>query len=145
LTLYLETSALLRAALLAQPEVIARMDAVEHWSTSTLTLVECERTLVAMAHGKRLTRGARSRAHAWLREVVWRTDVSELDAAMFDRAGQAFPVEPVRTLDGLHLAAILRWAELGPVEVLTCDLRVKQNAEALGLTVSFFPDQPTGF
>ena len=33
-------------------------------------------------------------------------------------------------------------AEEGPLEVLTCDARIKQNAEAIGLTVAWFPDQP---
>ena len=141
--LYLETSALLRLALLKQSEVVARMDAVRAWVTSALTLIECERTLIGMVHAKRITRSARGKAHAILREVVWRTDVSELDGAMFDRAGQPFPVEPVRTLDALHLASIMRWAERGPIEVLTCDLKVKQNAEALGLPVSYFPDEPS--
>ncbi len=142
MTLYLETSALLRAAVLHQADVIARMSSATAWATSALTLVECERALATMAHGKRLTRPARAHAHAWLREVVWRVDVSELDNAQLDRAGQPFPVEPVRTIDGLHLAAILRWAELGPLEVLTCDARIKQNAEAFGLPVAFFPDEP---
>lgn len=142
MTLYLETSALLRAALLDQADVIARMSSASTWVTSALTLLECERALVSMLHTRRISRGQRARAHAYLREVVWRTDVSELDGATFDRAGQPFPVEPVRTLDGLHLSAIIRWADLGPLEVLTCDSRVKQNAEAIGLTVSYFPDEP---
>jgi hypothetical protein len=139
--LYLETSALLRAAILEQHEVIRRMESVENWVTSSLTLVECERSLVAMLHRRQISRSMRAKAHGYLREVVWHTEVSELDGIL-DRAGQPFPVEPVRALDGLHLAAILGWAELGPVEVLTCDSRVKQNAEALGLAVSYFPEEP---
>lgn len=142
MTLYLETSALLRAALLGQPEVVTCMGSAGTWVTSALTLVECERTLIALLHGKRISRSQRARAHAYLREVVWRTEVSELDGAMFDRAGLPFPVEPVRTLDAIHLAAILRWAELGPLAVLTCDSRIKDNAEAIGLKVSFFPEGP---
>jgi hypothetical protein len=141
-TLYLETSALLRAALLGQSEVIERMKAAGAWATAALTLVECERTLIALRHAKRISRPQRARAHAYLREVIWRTDVSELDAATFERAGQPFPVEPVRTLDGIHLAAIIRWAALGPLEVLTCDSRIKDNAEAIGLEVSYFPEEP---
>ena len=144
MSLYLETSALLRAAILEQREVVDRMELFKVWVTSALTLVECERSLVAMLHRKQISRTRRAKAHAYLREVVWHTDVSELDGTILDRAGQPFPVEPVRSLDGLHLAAILKWAELGPVEVLTCDSRVKQNAEALGLPVSYFPVEPTG-
>lgn len=144
MNLYLETSALLRAAILDQAEVVACMNAATTWSTSALTLLECERALISMLHTKRLSRSQGVRAHAYLREVIWRTEVSELDPAVFDRAGQTFPHEPVRTLDALHLAAIIRWAELGPLEVLTCDHRVKQNAEALGLSVAYFPDEPRG-
>lgn len=142
MTLYLETSALLRAALLAQVDVLARMSAANAWATSALTLVECERALISMLGTKRISSRQRARAHAYLREIIWRTDVSELDGAILDRASQPFPVEPVRTLDGIHLAAIERWAELGPLEVLTCDTRVKDNVEAIGLTVAYFPDEP---
>ncbi len=143
MNLYLETSALLRAAILEQDEVIARMESARSWVTSSLTLVECERSLVAMLHRKQISRSMRAKAHAYLREVVWLTEVSELDGRILDRAGQPFPVEPVRALDGLHLAAILGWAELGPVEVLTCDSRIKQNAEAFGLPVAYFPEEPS--
>lgn len=140
--LYLETSAVLRAALLNQSEVVARMSTAAKWGTSALTLLECERTLIAMRGARRLTTPQRARAHAYLRDVVWRTEIAELDGWILERAGQPFPVEPVRSLDAIHLATVLRWAELGSVDVLTCDSRVMQNAKALGLRVSYFPDEP---
>jgi hypothetical protein len=140
--LYLETSALLRSAIQGQEQVAARMEQIQSWVTSALTLIECERSLIAMGHRKTLTRRDAAKALAYLREVIWRTEVSDLDGSLFERVVQPFPAEPVRTLDGLHLAAILRWAELGPLEVLTCDHRVKVNAEAFGLPVSYFPEEP---
>jgi hypothetical protein len=91
---------------------------------------------------KRISPAGIARAHAYLRAIAWRTEASELDQAIFDRVIQRFPVEPVRTLDALHLASILRWAEQGPLEVLTCDERVMLNARAFGLAVSYFPIEP---
>lgn len=140
--LYLETSALLRAALQQQREVTECMRRATAWVTSALTLIECERTLVSMLHARRVSRAQSARAHAYLRDVVWRTDVSELDASVLERAGQPFPVEPVRSLDGLHLASILRWSEQGPLDAVTSDARVNDNATALGITVWYFPLEP---
>lgn len=142
MNLYLETSALLRAAIHAQADVVERMEAADSWVTSALTLLECERALVTMPARKSLTRAGIARAHAFLREVAWTTSISELDEGLFERVAQQFPVEPVRTLDALHLATILRWSERGPIEVLTCDQRVKLNAEAFGLPVFFCPAEP---
>jgi hypothetical protein len=132
-TVYLETSALIRAAALRQADVIKHMATATRWVSSALTGVECERTLLALVHGKRLSRRQANAAHAFLREVFWRTDLRELDSVALDRAAQPFPVEPVRTLGALHLAAIAQWAELGPVSVLTCDARLRDNVLAMGL------------
>lgn len=51
-------------------------------------------------------------------------------------ARQSFPVEPVRTLDAIHLATALEWHKrIEPVAVLSTDERVRSNARALGLQV----------
>jgi predicted nucleic acid-binding protein len=53
-----------------------------------------------------------------------------------ERARRPFPLEPIRTLDALHLAAALHFQhELLGLTVLSLDARVRQNAEALGLPV----------
>ena len=140
--LYLETSALLRAAVERQAEVLERMQKKPSWVTSALTLVECERAIFWMQQRKTMSTRRRADAMSFQRDVTWRTEVSEIDAAIFERTVQPFPVEPVRTLDGMHLASILRWAETGPVEVMTCDQRVMRNAKQLGLAVSYFPVEP---
>ena len=50
------------------------------------------------------------------------------------RAADPFPVEPVRTLDALHLATVLSYVqEVAPLDVLSTDDRIRQNAAALGL------------
>jgi hypothetical protein len=57
-----------------------------------------------------------------------------LTADVLTRAGQAFPIEPVRTLDAIHLATALAFAEALPdLRMLTLDRRILDNAAALGL------------
>lgn len=134
--IYLETSAVL-AWLLDQNgagSVREAVDRAEVVVTSTLTLAETERALVraeALGHlkaaeGQRL-RGLLTRAQAgWFRMTVSETVLS--------RAGRAFPVEPVRTLDAVHLATALTFTQAFPdLTLLSFDRRILANAEALGI------------
>ena len=65
-----------------------------------------------------------------------RCDVAAVTDAVLARVGRPFPVEPIRTLDAVHLAT----AELlddAPqlVTIVTRDHRVRENAQALGFAV----------
>ena len=52
------------------------------------------------------------------------------------RAGRPFPVEPIRTLDALHLATAEALGDPPAlVIIITRDLRVRENAAALGFPV----------
>lgn len=52
------------------------------------------------------------------------------------RARGEFPVEPIRSLDAIHLASVrVLDDELGGLDVASCDDRVRQNATALGFAV----------
>jgi hypothetical protein len=52
------------------------------------------------------------------------------------RTGEDLPVEPVRTLDAIHLAALQIPAEVLPdLDVVSADERVRANATALGFGV----------
>jgi hypothetical protein len=56
--------------------------------------------------------------------------------AVLARVRRPFPVEPLRTLDALHLATTEMLGEPPPlVTVVTRDVRVRENAQALGYTV----------
>jgi predicted nucleic acid-binding protein len=134
--LYLETSALL-AWLLGQPggdAIRSEVDAADVVVTSAVTSVEVERVLTrALAAGTireadaRRARGALARARA-----AWIIMASTDDVAA--RAGTAFPVEPVRTLDAIHLATALRFTEAFPdLRLSSLDRRVADNAAALGI------------
>ena len=50
--------------------------------------------------------------------------------------GQAFPMEPVRTLDAIHLVTALDLrATLSDLPVVSLDHRVRDNAKAFGFVV----------
>lgn len=134
--LYLETSAVL-TWLLGEgraDRVREAVDGADAVVTSSLMSVETERALVRAesdgllrsGDGQRL-RGALQRARAgWMR-----MGVSE---EVLARASRPFPVEPVRTLDAIHLATALIFTRAFPdLRVLGFDQRILDNAEALGI------------
>lgn len=133
---YLETSAVLQW-LLGQAgarDVKRSLDAAEVVLTSTLTRAEANRALLR-AEGQHVLRGGDAQR---LRGLLNRAETSWIRMAVTDgvlaRAGVAFPVEPVRTLDAIHLATALELATAFPdLHVLSFDRRVQDNAEALGI------------
>jgi predicted nucleic acid-binding protein len=57
--------------------------------------------------------------------------------AVLTRAGRPFPVEPIRTLDAIHLATAELLGEPPQlVTIVTRDTRVRENAQALGYAVT---------
>lgn len=135
-SLYLETSAVLNW-LLGQAradEVRESVDAAEVIVTSALTFTETERALVRAenegilraADGQRL-RGLLQRASAgWMRMMI--------SEEILSRAGRHFPVEPVRTLDAVHLATALAFSKaFSDLRLLSLDRRLLDNARALGI------------
>jgi hypothetical protein len=60
--------------------------------------------------------------------------VLEITPSICVRAGEPFPVEPVRTLDAIHLATALHFGSAFPsLSVLTFAERILVNLEPLGL------------
>jgi hypothetical protein len=56
--------------------------------------------------------------------------------AVLARVRRPFPIEPIRTLDAVHLATTELLGEPPPlVTIVTRDGRVRENAEALGYVV----------
>ena len=135
-SLYVETSAVL-TWLLGQThadDVRARVDAAEVVVTSSLTFAEAERAVVR-AEGERFLRaadGQRLRGLLQRASSGWmRMTVSE---EILARAGRPFPVEPVRTLDAIHLATALAFTRaFSDLELLSFDRRLLDNARALGI------------
>jgi hypothetical protein len=136
--LYAESSAVL-AWLLDEPcgrQAAAAMDAAELVATSELTGVECARAIVRAASLGAITR---QRALALVDDLsAWEAgcDRVALSDRVLDRARTPFPVEPLRSLDALHVAsAALLHQSVGAVTVLSYDDRVRANARALGMAL----------
>jgi predicted nucleic acid-binding protein len=133
---YIESSAVLHWLLGQSGAAEARrtVDQADVVLTSTLTLTETERALIRAETGGALKGGDAQRLKGLLNraQAAWtRMAVSENVLA---RASRPFPVEPVRTLDAIHLATALEFAAAYPdLRVLSFDRRLQDNADALGL------------
>ncbi len=134
--LYAETSAVLRWLLNQEygEEVRLELERSERVASSCLTPLECRRVL------SRLTLELSPRDNATLRQMLFEATrhwlLIEMDQPVRDRAGESFPVEPVRALDAIHLATCIELERsLGPISVLSVDQRVRVNATRLGLRV----------
>lgn len=135
---YAESSAVL-AWLLGEapgPAVRRTLQAAEFVATSEVTLVECDRAFHRARSLGELSperfaelRGELSRmASGWV--------LLRLSEETVERARDAFPEEPIRSLDALHLASILTTAALIPeTALLSLDDRVRRCARALGLSL----------
>jgi predicted nucleic acid-binding protein len=132
---YVETSALLRV-LLDGDEGLQPMLSGEGLVTSALTFVEAARAILRARRERRLDARSAREAERQLAAFERGCDTVALDEEVLRRAREAFPVEPVRTLDALHLATVrVLDDELGGVEVVSCDDHVRENAAALGFVV----------
>jgi predicted nucleic acid-binding protein len=133
---YLETSAVLRW-LLGEPEasgIARRIQEAAEPVCSVLTILEVNRALARVRH-ERPSRGQKvHRLARQLTEASADWSLLEITPDIRVRAGEPFPVEPVRTLDAIHLATALRFARALPgLLVLSFDARILANLEPLGL------------
>lgn len=118
----------------AASDVIRAMDEAGIVVTSQLTIVEIERALHRVV-ALRLVKDASAQK---LRGLLARQRKKWITMAVTDsiltRAGSAFPIEPVKALDAIHLATALAFAaEFPDLGMLALDRRVSRNATALGL------------
>ena len=133
---YLETSALL-AWLFNEGNAEIVVDAMNNADlvvTSELTRIE---TLRAIRRGHRegdLTPEQSELLVGLFEESVRGWFRMSVDEAIINAASEDFPVEPVRSLDAIHLATALEYRKLYPgLEILTMDVRIRRNKVALGL------------
>lgn len=104
--------------------------------TSALTFAEASRALVRARVVGRLTPPDERAALRWLQAFRRRCDVVSVTDTVLARAGRPFPVEPIRTLDAVHLAtAELLGDPPQLITIVTRDVRVSDNARALGYVV----------
>lgn len=133
---YIESSALVAALLGQDAEALEQVRELGLRMTSSLTFAEATRALLRARVTRRITAGQERAGLRILRVFERNCDSVAVSDAVLTRACRPFPVEPVRTLDGIHLATIELLGEAPQlVTVVTRDARVARNARALGYTV----------
>lgn len=118
------------------PEAIRELENAASIVTSELTRIECARAVHRAASQGALGRKQVAKVLGQLDAATSQWDRVELRDRVAELASMAFPAEPVRALDAIHLASALLarevWEDLA---VLSFDDRVRRNAVALGFTV----------
>jgi len=115
-------------------EVISVVNNAKTVVTSVLTLLEAERGLIRVEGQKILTAAECQK----LRGLIVRTKnawvLMELSEEVRNLAGRRFPVEPLRTLDAIHLATALVFLKAySDLQMLSYDRRILDNLLPLGL------------
>jgi len=133
---YIESSALVAALLERDADALNSMRSKIRPITSALTFAEAARAIVRARVAGRLTAEAERAAVRALRRFERRCYVVSIADDVLTRVRRPFPVEPVRTLDAVHLATAESLSELPQLLTLvTRDDRVRENARALGYSV----------
>ncbi|MGQ0540026.1 MAG: type II toxin-antitoxin system VapC family toxin [Gemmatimonadaceae bacterium] len=136
-TWYIESSALLAAFLEGDRAARRAIRARGRRVTSALTLAEAHRALLRGRLTGRLTADQERAALRGLRTFARRCALVAVSNEVLDRAARPFPVEPIRTLDAIHLSTIVLLGESPQLlTVVTRDDRVAQNATAMGHAVA---------
>lgn len=138
MTLYAESSAVL-AWLLGDEgagEVESLLGGAAAIVASELTILECERVLLRSVSTGEVTEAQAADRKAVLNRSAAHWTRLAPGPEVLGRANLPFPVEPVRTLDAMHLAtALVARSAVPGLELLSLDRRVRENAEQLGFEV----------
>lgn len=135
-TRYIESSALVAALLERDLAARASLRVRGTRVTSALTLAEAARAILRGRATGRLSAADERAATRALQVFARRCDLMSVTDAVLTRVGRPFPVEPIRTLDALHLATAEELAEpTARLAMVTRDARVRDNALALGYSV----------
>jgi predicted nucleic acid-binding protein len=135
-TRYIESSALVAALLEGDAAARASIRVPGKRVTSALTLAEAARAILRGRAAGRLSEAHERAAIRGLHVFARRCDLVGVTDAVLTRVGRPFPMEPIRTLDAVHLATAEALDEPPAlVTIVTRDARVRDNARALGYAV----------
>jgi hypothetical protein len=133
---YIESSALVAALLERDANALKSVRTRGRKVTSALTIAEAARAILRARAVGRLTADQELAAVRALRRFERRCFLVGVTDAILTRVGRPFPIEPIRTLDAVHLATTELLGEPPPlIVVVTRDVRVRENAQALGYAV----------
>lgn len=130
---YIESSALVAAVLEGDTAAKASIRAQGQRVTSALTVAETSRAVIRSRLSGRITAQQERAAMLTLQKFTRRCHIVSVTEAILAKVGRPFPVEPIRTLDAIHLATAEALGDPPAlVTIVTRDLRVRDNANALG-------------
>lgn len=133
---YIESSALVAALLERDADALKSLRTKARHVTSALSIAEAARAILRARSGARLSGEEERAAVGALRRFERRCYMVAVTDAVLARVRRPFPVEPIRTLDAVHLATAELLGEPPQlVTVVTRDARVRNNARALGYAV----------
>ncbi|HEX3652655.1 MAG TPA: hypothetical protein VHU18_07520 [Rhizomicrobium sp.] len=136
MNIYAESSAVAAWLLKEQrgPEIGSILTAATHVVTSDLTIIECDRAILRANAEGRMTSTVTTSVSSDLTSAAAKWDVLALLPAIVARARQPFPLEPIRSLDALHVSWALHMRVAIPeLAMLSLDDRVRRVSEAVGL------------
>jgi uncharacterized protein with PIN domain len=103
---------------------------------SALAVPESCRALLRAASAGRVDDAYVRRARRRLAALSAGCRVIPVDEDILERVGQAFPIEPIRTLDAVHLASLERAQSVSThLALLSLDDRVRANATNMRIRV----------
>ena len=102
-------------------------------AASDLVLLECDRVLIRAVTLGEIDEGTAADRRVLLNAAAAHWHLWRVSSEIVDRARRPFPVEPVRTLDAIHLASALAARSAVPgIELLSLDDRIRQSGKQLG-------------
>jgi predicted nucleic acid-binding protein len=102
-------------------------------TASDLTLIECDRVLIRAVVLGEIDEATAADRRAHLNGAAAHWHVWRLSADIVDRARRPFPLDPIRSLDAIHLASALAVRSVVPgVDLLSLDERIRRSGEQLG-------------
>lgn len=133
---YVESSALVAALLERDADARKSLRPKTRLVTSALTFAETARAILRARVDERLDAEAERTAVRALRRFERRCYVVAVTDDVLARVRRPFPIEPVRTLDAVHLATAESLGEPSQLmTIVTRDTRVRENAAALGYSI----------
>ena len=133
---YIESSALVAALLERDVQALKSVRTRGRTVTSALTIAEAARAILRARATGRLTADEERTAVRALRRFERRCYLVAVTDSVLARVRRPFPLEPIRTLDAVHLATTELLGEPPQiVTIVTRDIRVRDNAHALGYAV----------
>jgi predicted nucleic acid-binding protein len=138
MTIYAETSAVLRWLFgeKGAADIVGHLRAADKVVTSRLTWIETHRVVRRAEREQRIGEAGVAEILAAFSRAAAHWALLELTRDVAERAAEAFPVEPVRTLDAIHLAsALFLRRSLSDLALLSTDERIRGNGARLGFQI----------